>query len=90
LNEEPETGSKVKPKGNQERTSAMPERHAFNQPDRRGRPSRKTAYRSEIDLLLMSWRGGGEAGKRAAQILLEKYKIRAMQAPAEPGEQEKL
>ncbi|HXF50027.1 MAG TPA: hypothetical protein VNL73_11475 [Verrucomicrobiae bacterium] len=66
----------------------LSENSHFNQPDRRGRPSRKTQSRGEIDDLLMSWRSGGEAGKRAAQILLEKYKIRAMQAPAEPVEKE--
>ena len=90
MNEKPEEKSGSKPEENKERKSAMPERHAFNQPDRRGRPSRKTASRGEIDDLLMSWRNGGEAGERAAQILLEKYKIRAMQAPAAPGEEEKL
>jgi hypothetical protein len=76
--------------GRRKQGDILSENSKFSPPDRRGRPSRKTAYRSEIDLLLMSWRGGGPAGKRAAQILLEKYKIRAMQAPDEPGEQEKL
>ena len=88
MNEEREEKSGSKPEENKERKSAMPERHAFNQPDRRGRPSRKTASRGEIDDLLMSWRSGGEAGKRAAQILLEKYKIRAMQAQAVPKKKE--
>ena len=68
----------------------MTENSTFHPPDRRGRPSRKTVYRGEIDELLTSWRGGGQAGKRAAQILLEKFKIRAMQAPAAPEEKEKL
>ena len=85
MNEEPEEKSGSKPEENKERKSAMPERPAFNQPDRRGRPSRKTASRGEIDDLLMSWRSGGEAGKRAAQILLEKYKIRAIMPAAETG-----
>lgn len=88
MNEEPEEKMESKPEKNQEKTSATRERHAFNQPDRRGRPSRKTASRGEIDDLLMSWRSGGEAGKRAAQILLEKYKIRAMQAQAVPKKKE--
>ena len=87
LNEKPEEKLESKPEENQEKTSTTRERHAFNQPDRRGRPSRKTASRGEIDDLLMSWRSGGEAGKRAAQILLEKYKIRAI-LPAAPGEKE--
>ena len=90
MNEEPKTETESKPKENLERKSAMPERHAFNQPDRRGRPSRKTKSRGEIDNLLMSWRGGGEAGKRAAQILLEKYKIRATQAPTAAEKKEEL
>ena len=90
MNEEPEEKSGSKPEENKERKSAMPERHAFNQPDRRGRPSRKTASRGEIDDLLMSWRSGGEAGKRAAQILLEKYKIRAILPTAVAGKKEKL
>ncbi len=90
MNEKVEAGVASKPKENQERISAMPEKHSFNQPNHRGRPARKTRSRGEIDDLLMSWRNGGEAGARAAQILLEKYKIRATQAPAAPGEKEKL
>ncbi|HLG93713.1 MAG TPA: hypothetical protein VI546_02660 [candidate division Zixibacteria bacterium] len=68
----------------------MPEKHSFNQPNHRGRPARKTASRGEIDDLLMSWRSGGEAGKRAAQILLEKYKIRAIMPAAVTGKKEEL
>ncbi|MCI0406286.1 MAG: hypothetical protein L0Z48_00260 [candidate division Zixibacteria bacterium] len=68
----------------------MSENSNFNQPDRRGRPSRKTKSRGEIDDLLMSWRNGGEAGKRAAQILLEKYKIRAIMPAAVTGKKEEL
>ncbi len=68
----------------------MPEKHSYNPPDRRGRPSRKTKSRGEIDDLLMSWRNGGEAGARAAQILLEKYKIRATQAPTAADKKEEL
>lgn len=80
----------VKSKENQEKISAMPEKHVFNQPNRRGRPSRRTKSRGEIDFLLMSWRRGGEAGKKAAQVLLEKYKIRAVLLSATPGKKEQL
>ena len=79
-----------KPEENQEKANAIRERHAFNQPDRRGRPSRKPVYRGEIDELLTSWRNGGEAGKRAAQILLEKYKIRAIIPAAVAEKKEEL
>lgn len=90
MNEEPETGLGIKPKENQEKTIKMPEKHSFNQPNRRGRPSRQTKSRGEIDDLLMSWRQGGEAGKRAAIILLEKYKIRAVMPAAVTGKEEEL
>jgi len=68
----------------------LSENSNYSLPNRRGRPSRQTQSRGEIDDLLMSWRSGGEAGARAAQILLEKYKIRAVIAAAVPGEKEKL
>ncbi len=88
MNDEPETGLGSKSKENQVKVGAMPEKQVFNQPNRRGRPSRKTKSRGEIDELLMSWRGGGEAGRKAAQILLEKYKIRAVMPSAVAGKKE--
>lgn len=66
----------------------MAENSKFNLPDRRGRSVRRFGARGEIDDLLMSWRNGGEEGARAAQILLEKYKIRAI-IPAAVTEKKK-